>query len=302
MKTFWTVIGKLALLAALIGGLTVLLTVIVLIATGDLDASQAQQNADSGKLASEPSYYAQIAGFIGGTLIMYLAFERKKKWPLGLGKQAKPFTGTGLGLLFGIAAMSLSFLGIWAFGGVGVEKVSFNGGIAEDMALYLLLFVLVALNEEYVCRGYIQGLLKHHYGRAAAIVVSSILFALLHSANPGMWDSPWPIVILVLAGVVLALSRELSGGLWVPMGFHLTWNFFQGNVYGFNVSGEQVKSVFTLHTKGAEWLAGGEFGAEGSVVTAVVLLACCLYGVYRLRGRGSHKVGNGAEALIRKTT
>jgi membrane protease YdiL (CAAX protease family) len=144
----------------------------------------------------------------------------------------------------------------------------------------LLSFTAVAINEELFSRGYVQGLIKYHFNTKAAVIVSSLLFALLHSFNPGVFNNPLPLLNLLLAGVLLGVSREVSGGLWMPIGIHLTWNFFQGNVYGFAVSGLEVESVIRLEQTGNAIISGGSFGAEGSLLTSLILIVGT-YGVYK---------------------
>jgi membrane protease YdiL (CAAX protease family) len=151
-----------------------------------------------------------------------------------------------------------------------------------------IVFFSVAVGEEVLSRGYLFGLLNYHFSRTTAIIVSSLLFALLHSLNPGVWSNPIPMIELILAGILLAVLRVISGGLWLPIGFHLTWNLFQGNVYGFKVSGLNVSSFIQNVPEGSVWVSGGQFGAEGSVIGFIVTL--CAIGIfyyYGLRSRQS---------------
>ncbi|MGO4274434.1 lysostaphin resistance A-like protein, partial [Paenibacillus sp. TAF58] len=135
-----------------------------------------------------------------------------------------------------------------------------------------LLFVGVAVNEELFARGYLQGLVKIRFGTISGITVSTVVFAFLHTFNPGMWNSPLPILNLLLAGLLFALSREYSGGLWMPMGMHLSWNFFQGCIFGFEVSGTPMSSLMKTEIQGASLISGADFGAEGSLVTTIILI------------------------------
>lgn len=215
--------------------------------------------------------WAQITGFISGVLVSYAIFERRKAWALGLHTR-------GLGRRFseGFAAgallITISCAGIWLLGGINIQTGSWTPGLGLELLSGFLLFIGVAVNEELFARGYLQGLVKAQFGGRAAVAVSTLFFALLHSFNPGMWSSPMPFINLLLAGLLFGLSRELSGGLWMPIGLHLSWNFIQGCVFGFQVSGTPMPSIVQAHAQGSELLSGGSFGAEGSLVTTVILL------------------------------
>ncbi|WP_424769415.1 lysostaphin resistance A-like protein [Paenibacillus sp. sgz302251] len=210
--------------------------------------------------------------FTIAAFMMYAFFERKRGWPLGL-KQPRGAIWTVRGLLTGIILMSVSYLLIWSFGGIDWTWVGFSVDVNRSLLDGLILFTCVAVYEEIFSRGYVQGLFKYHYGSKAAIIISSLLFALMHGFNPGTFDSPFPIINLMLAGILLAVAREVSGGLWMPIGIHLTWNYFQGNIYGFKVSGtDLVPSVMETELTGPVPLSGGTFGLEGSFITTLVTI------------------------------
>ena len=69
------------------------------------------------------------------------------------------------------------------------------------------------------------------------------------------------------------IDRRNLSDLGFPIGVHFTWNFFQGPVYGFEVSGMSIKGIVRQQLNGSDWLTGGAFGLEGSVITVVVILA-----------------------------
>ncbi|NEW06252.1 CPBP family intramembrane metalloprotease [Paenibacillus sp. SYP-B3998] len=216
--------------------------------------------------------WAQIIGFIGGVVINYAIFERRQKWPLGLYAD-QLWRKMGEGFAAGIILISASCGLIWLVGGVKIVSIQWNGTIAQEMIGGFLLFIGVAVNEELFARGYLQGLVKNRFGTIASVIVSTIVFAFLHSFNPGMWSTSLPIINLLLAGLLFGVSRVCSGGLWMPIGMHLSWNFLQGNVFGFDVSGTRVASIIQIEQSGTDLLAGGSFGAEGSLVTTLILLA-----------------------------
>ena len=77
---------------------------------------------------------------------------------------------------------------------------------------------------------------------------------------------PWN---LFLAGIVLGIYFIFKRNLWFSVGLHLTWNFFQGPIYGFEVSGQQTTSLITQEVSGSSLLSGGLFGFEGSLLTTL---------------------------------
>ncbi|AZK45286.1 CPBP family intramembrane glutamic endopeptidase [Paenibacillus lentus] len=217
-------------------------------------------------------HYLQMILFIASSFAMYAFFERRKGWSFGL-KQPHGAAFALHGAVGGIILISLSAVFIWACGGIAWQTAAWDQDMLVPMLKGAVLFVGVAISEEIYSRGYIQGLLRYHYGKTPAIVVSSILFALLHSMNPGVFSTPLPIANLFMAGVIMAVAREVTGGLWWPIGLHLTWNYFQGYIYGFNVSGTVSEySLLSATDQGPAWISGGIFGIEGSVISVVVLI------------------------------
>ena len=99
----------------------------------------------------------------------------------------------------------------------------------------ILIFAFVSFSEELLVRGYILQNLKVSMTENIALLLSAMIFSLLHFANPNL--SSIAFVNLFLAGVVLGLCYLLTKNLWLPFALHFSWNFFQGSVFGFNVSG-----------------------------------------------------------------
>jgi hypothetical protein len=60
----------------------------------------------------------------------------------------------------------------------------------------------------------------------------------------------------------LIYAHQKTGQLWLPMGLHLGWNFFQASVFGFAASGQGSPSLISQTPTGPDWLSGGAFGAE----------------------------------------
>ncbi|WP_442603911.1 CPBP family intramembrane glutamic endopeptidase [Paenibacillus sp. KN14-4R] len=214
--------------------------------------------------------YGGMLLLIAVVWITFAYFDRKKGWDLGLGLLgSKRRLGQGLwsGLLMIIAVCAL----IWLMS--GMHAISWNQTDGITLLNGILLFAGVAVNEELFIRGYVQGLVRYHYGAWTAILLSSLVFAGMHVFNPGFFASVLPALNLIIAGVLFALCREWSGSLWLPIGLHFSWNYVQGYVLGSPVSGQKLQSIFVFENDGLDWISGGMFGAEGSVATTFVLLA-----------------------------
>jgi uncharacterized protein len=187
----------------------------------------------------------------------------------------------GLGWLTGFALISLCFALLWLVQAIEVTGISFNSTILTSLISTTVLFFIVAFQEEYFFRGYLYSLAENLFNRKAALITSSLLFTALHALNPGALANPLPLCNIALAGLLLGLMRIYSDDLWLPIGFHWAWNLFQGTIYGSSVSGVAIDSVIHLTPAEPAWLSGGNFGAEGSILTSIVLLASIVL-FYRL--------------------
>ncbi|OAS15211.1 CPBP family intramembrane glutamic endopeptidase [Paenibacillus oryzisoli] len=282
------IVGKVGLTLIFIIVITVILSIAAAVFAVKLhpDLIVSMEAVTSNSFFIKASLWAQIIGFISGVCLGFYIFERKKGWKLGF-----HWTGFGKrlgeGFLWGLVLISLSCLGIWLFGGIDFVQLDWSLSKGYAIGGSLLLFVGVAINEELFARGYLQGLVKNRYGSKIALGVSTIVFALLHSFNPGMWTLALPFINILLAGLLMGLCREFTGSLWMPVGLHLAWNFMQGCIFGFDVSGIPMSSLLATETKGSIIVSGGAFGAEGSIITSVMLVLgiIMLYNYYQTGSR-----------------
>jgi membrane protease YdiL (CAAX protease family) len=173
--------------------------------------------------------------------------------------------------------------------------ISFSVGMLQ----YLILFVMVGIYEEVLFRGYYfvnlaEGLNSGPVGRRNALIIAwgmlSIVFGLFHFSNP---NATWVSTIMIMAaGVFLGTGMALTGSLAIPIGLHITWNFFQGNIYGFAVSGMQAGvSLVATESIGPAWFTGGVFGPEAGVIGLAAMLVGVLLIVLRLHRRGTLRLG-----------
>ncbi len=128
----------------------------------------------------------------------------------------------------------------------------------------LVLFLIQAGIEELVMRGYIYHALRERWLAGTAALASSVLFALLHAANPDV--SAAALVNIVLAGLILAALVERSGSLWGATVAHGVWNFALSCLVSLPVSGFSVFHLLNLSVSGNRQVTGDGFGPEGSLV------------------------------------
>ena len=198
-----------------------------------------------------------------------LGFRLDRRW---LGQFA---AGTGLGTLSMLAIAGLLSI----TGGVRFEPGAAASLAALGYGLYAFLFV--ALFEEALFRGFAFQRLVDGIGAGPALAGVALLFALAHFDNPGMQGATraWATLDLMLGAFLFGLAYLRTRSLALPVGLHLGWNWAQGALLGFPVSGfEQAGLLQPVYQGRPEWLSGGSFGPEASVcavlvdVVAIVLL------------------------------
>lgn len=138
-----------------------------------------------------------------------------------------------------------------------------------DLLMSAIVLMMVAIGEELVFRGYVLRNLMKSLNKWLALVASACLFTAVHATNPDVLAIS--LINTFLGGMVTGITFIYSRNLWLPIAFHFTWNFVQGPVYGFKVSGLQFNSILLLETSGEDAISGGSYGFEGSVVCTVLL-------------------------------
>ncbi|MEQ1808737.1 MAG: type II CAAX endopeptidase family protein [Terricaulis sp.] len=181
-----------------------------------------------------------------------------------------------LGVLIGAAIISTSVLVLWKLGMAEIAPSTGLAGVERD----LLVLMITSMSEELLFRVILFAIFEEIVGSLGAILLSAAAFGLAHAGNPGA--TPFALFALsVELGVMLALAYMLTRNVWIAVGAHAGWNFTQGFVFGALNSGQRhPQTFFQTSFTGPEFLTGGTFGLEGSVVTlglcvavSVVLLA-----------------------------
>ncbi len=161
--------------------------------------------------------------------------------------------------------------------------VEWNG---EAFLLSLGLMALVAVAEELVFRGYVLRNLLGSFKAPIALLLSAALFAVFHAANPN--NGFLPLLNVFLAGLLLGVNYIFTRNCWFGMALHFAWNFLQGPVLGYAVSGLELPSVLQQSEGNNKWLTGGAFGLEGSVLTTVLTAVSVVVLYFLYQPKKSH--------------
>ncbi|RNF83086.1 CPBP family intramembrane glutamic endopeptidase [Montanilutibacter psychrotolerans] len=185
-----------------------------------------------------------------------VGFKLDRRW-------VKEFAG---GIVIGMATLLTAAAMIWATGNVRFELDPQRSVAAMMYGVYVFFFA--AMLEEILFRGFLFQRLLDGIGAWGTQIALAALFAAAHWSNPGMEGATrvWATIDISLAAVFLGLAYLRTRSLALPIGLHLGWNWAQGHLLGFGVSGFDhngwLRPVFDGQTT---WLSGGEFGPEASV-------------------------------------
>lgn len=287
VRSGWKIAAVLAIFYASILLVSMLVGIVVsfiLMATGDLQAGTTALNAtysDRGlKVMENVNKGMMVVQEILTILIPILAWRittKRKLSDMGFTPIKSNFKELIAGLVFGILSMTLVFAAIMLSG--QAEVATWKPHFSVMQLLFLVFFILVGFAEELLSRGYIMSVLRQTKSIAAIMILPSVIFALLHSANSGIGLVPY--INLTLVGVLFSYMFLKSGNIWMPIGYHITWNYFQGNVFGFKVSGNQLEGMLTTTYAEDNIWNGGAFGPEGGLfVTAIILIGFIVVKLY----------------------
>ena len=181
-----------------------------------------------------------------------------------------------LGFLIGLAMMRIIVLILFPFGYITVEKNPIQPvGISAIASVLVILFgwIIQGATEEIVTRGWLLNVLSTKYNIGVGLLISSTLFGLMHLTNPNV--NYIAVINIILVGLFYGLYVIKTNDLWAVCGMHSAWNFAQGNIFGFKVSGLDVSvgSLIDLNLVGSDFVTGGIFGPEAGITATFILLA-----------------------------
>jgi uncharacterized protein len=225
----------------------------------------------AGKTAPDPERYIgmlvmQLLPALGAYLFLVYRIEHRRPTELAW---RKVLPHGLIGLLAGALLISAVVAVMWLLGSYRVTGHNADPRWAQQL---LIGGLGAAVAEEIITRGVLFRISEEGLGTWGALLLSAAVFGFGHIFNQGatIWSS---VAIAVEAGLLYGLLFHVTRSLPVCMGLHMGWNFTQGTVWGIPVSGGNDTGWLVSERPGSDWLSGGVFGAEASVVAVAICSA-----------------------------
>lgn len=202
-------------------------------------------------------------------LFLHCIIDRRPLSELGLCSFNKLRKFSKIIILWTVIVFTLGLIICILSGSANISAVQLHW---KDLSLSLIMFIFGAFYEEILIRGYLlTRLCRSGLNIWISLSITSLIFSALHLANPDM--SICSTVNLFLGGFFDGCIFLLTGSLWTAVISHCAWNWLQGSIFGFNVSGgEFYQSLIKLEYPSYNLINGGLFGFEGSIICTILLL------------------------------
>jgi membrane protease YdiL (CAAX protease family) len=233
-----------------------------------------QEKLDS---SSEPIwlmcfFLTAVAGIMLLTWFFRTYIDRKSFKSLGFEWQNEQKKDAALGIVLGLLLISAGFIILLVLGLLDVTMIKFSPQI---LLMQVVIMICVSLVEEVSIRGYVLKNLLETTNKYVALMITASCFGLLHIANPNV--TMLSMLNIVLAGVLLGLYYIYRQNLWFPIALHFSWNFFQGPIFGFEVSGFELDAIISHNMLGHPLITGGNFGFEGSILLTPLMIIAIIF-------------------------
>jgi membrane protease YdiL (CAAX protease family) len=229
---------------------------------------------DINKLMNTDFLWLTVLSSLIISLIVVFVFRKfiDRKSFVSLGFETEGYMPDAVsGLFLAPVILGLGSLMLFSSGHLKWVDIDFN---ATNLFISLGIFIMVAISEEIVFRGYILNNLLTSFNKWIALGISALLFMLAHLGSDSIGFLP--LLNIFLAGILLGINYVYTKNLWFAMLLHFSWNFLQGPILGFKVSGLTIQTLLQTELKGDILLTGGDFGFEGSFIDTLITIAAIL--------------------------
>ena len=239
-----------------------------------------------------------VAAITLAVLVARRWLDRRSFVSLGLLLNRQALYDVVVGILITLPVMGFIFALEAAAGWLTIEGFAWQfdplSTVIKEIVSIFLIFVLVSWSEELLSRGYHLQNLESGLNTGLAVLISSGIFGILHLGNP---NATWMSALgILLAGLFLAYGYLRTRQLWLPIGLHIGWNFFEGAVFGFPVSGLDIYPLTIITVNGPELWTGGSFGPEAGLIVIPGLILGTVFLYVYTRGRLDSSSKNLAES------
>ena len=196
--------------------------------------------------------------------------------------------GFCFGFILGAVLITIIFIIQLVFGWISIDSNFYVSNSSSNtfiisILVFLFSFFCAGMAEELFSRGYLiknlsEEIASKKIGSFNSVIIAlgstSILFGVMHFGNPNA--SLLSVFNIMIAGVMFGTAFIYTGELAIPAGLHLSWNFFQANIFGFPVSGikypSETVSIFKIEQHGPEIMTGADFGPEAGLLGLFAML------------------------------
>jgi membrane protease YdiL (CAAX protease family) len=226
---------------------------------------------------------AELFAFAGSIYLACRFLDKRSFTSLGFKIDKHVLFDILAGIIITFIMMGLIFLGMQALGWLKFESFAWTtdsaATVITQVILFFFVFILVGFNEELLFRGYHLQTIASGLNLFWGLIISSIIFGGSHLGNPNAtWVSAAGIFF---AGLFLAYGYIRTQQLWLSIGLHIGWNFFEGVAFGFPVSGLSIYPLIHINVSGPDVWTGGAFGPEaGLIILPALALGAVLINLY----------------------
>lgn len=144
-----------------------------------------------------------------------------------------------------------------------------------SFVLFSIMIFFFAINEELMFRGIIFQTLIRRFNPILISLLISLAFSFVHSSNPNV--SNLALVNVFLAGFLMSMMYIATNNLWLPISYHVLWNwgqhvFLGSPISGFDMNNEIILIDFNTENQIFQIIFGGSFGIEEGWFTTIYLL------------------------------
>ncbi|NLK87328.1 MAG: CPBP family intramembrane metalloprotease [Clostridiaceae bacterium] len=249
--------------------------ILAVLTSGQTDPAALTQTLMNDDLFIALSGIMQNVAMIVVVIVFWKVFDKKPFADMGLSSFRQGSRDLVYGLVLGAVTISVVFVVFLLSGQIIVVNDFLNPNFSWALLIDLVLMIFVGFGEEMFSRGYCMSVLRRS-NVFLIFIVPNLIFALLHISNQHF--SFLPLINIFLVGALFSLMFFRRGNIWMPIGYHITWNYFQGSVFGLPVSGNDLNGLYTSKLLSENIFNGGGFGPEGGLlVTFVMVISIALF-------------------------